>query len=206
MKNLQILLSILFSVQLYSQNLSEINRDLNISDSLNFEIEIRVYQFKGISNYSSLFRMYKKNSKKWKAEFYEHYLKANQQPESITKKQILKPLHDFEFIRLNFLRSYILELPNLQEIKWKLAKRGDVEKRKVQRRGKVIEEYDLVNSTKTPLDGNGYIIIFKDKSRNNEFHFSNPYFYLSNYSEIDELIYVCEILDMITNEFGIWKN
>lgn len=205
MKNIQILIIFLFSIGISAQNTTEINSDLKLSDSLTYETEVRIYQGGGITNYSSLFRMFKNNSDKWTAEFYEHYAKVNRQAELRTKKRTLKSENDMEFVFQNFVRSHILDLPSLSEIQWKLVTRGNVEKVKKQYRGKEFEEYELTNNKIAILDGEGYKIQVKGWNRANEFEFSNPDGYLKHYPEIDELIYMCEILDTIRTEFGIWK-
>ncbi len=205
MKNIQILILFLFSIGISAQNITEINSDLKLSDSLTYETEVRIYQGGGITNYSSLFRMFKDESEKWRAEFYEHYAKVNRQNELRTKKQILTSENDMEFIFQNFIRSHILNLPSLSEIQWKLITRGNVEKVKKIHRGKEIEEYELINNLILIADGEGFKIQVKDWDRNNDFYFSNPGSYLEHYPEIDELIYICEILNLIRTEFHIWK-
>tara|TARA_R110000751_G_scaffold307130_1_gene427438 strand:+ start:1645 stop:2241 length:597 start_codon:yes stop_codon:yes gene_type:complete len=195
----------LFSIGVSAQDVTEINSDLKLSDSLTYETEVRIYQGGGITNYSSLFRMFKNKSQKWTAEFYEHYAKVDGQAELRTDKRTLKSKNDMEFVFQNFLRSHILELPSLGEIQWKLVTRGNVEKVKKQYRGKEIEEYELTNKQIAILDGEGFKIQAKGWNRANEFEFSNPDGYLKHYPEIDELIYMCEILNVIRTEFGIWK-
>lgn len=205
MKNIQILIIFLFSIGISAQNITEINSDLKLSDSLTNETEIRIYQGSGITNYSSLFRMFKDKSEKWKAEFYEHYAKVNGQAELRTEKQTLTSEKDMEFIFQNFVRSHILDLPSLSEIQWKLVTRGNVEKVKKKYRGKEIEEYELLNKKIAIVDGEGFIIQAKGWNKSNVFEYSNPDSYLAEYPEIDELIYMCEILNIIRTEFGIWK-
>ncbi|MFY0602775.1 MAG: hypothetical protein JXQ93_02415 [Flavobacteriaceae bacterium] len=101
MKNIQILIIFLFSIAISAQDISGINSDLKLPDSLAYETEIRIYQGGGITNYSSLFRMFKDKSEKWKAEFYEHYAKVNGQTELRTEKQTLKSENDMKFIGFN---------------------------------------------------------------------------------------------------------
>lgn len=205
MKNIQILIIFLFSIGVSAQNITEINSDLKLSDSLTNETEIRIYQGGGITNYSSLFRMFKDKSEKWTAEFYEHYATISGQAELRTEKQTLTSEKDMEFIFQNFVRSHILDLPSLSEIQWKLVTRGNVEKVKKKYRGKEIEEYELMNKQISILDGEGFKVQVKGWNRTNEFEFSNPDGYLKHYPEIDELNYMCEILDLIRTEFHIWK-
>lgn len=205
MKNILILIIFLFSVAIYAQDISGINSDLKLSDSLTYETEIRIYQGDGITNYSSLFRMFKDKSKQWKAEFYEHYAKVDGLVELRTEKQTLKSENDLEFIFQNFVRSHILDLPSLNEIQWKLETRGEVKKITKTYRGKEVEEYELINTKIQITDGEGFKIQVKSWNTTNEFEFSNPDGYRSHFPEIDELIYMCEILNTIRTEFGIWK-
>lgn len=205
MKNILILIIFLFSIAIYAQDISGINSDLKLSDSLTYETEIRIYQGDGITNYSSLFRMFKDKSKQWKAEFYEHYAKVDGLVELRTEKQTLKSENDLEFIFQNFVRSHILDLPSLNEIQWKLVTRGEVKKITKTYRGKEVEEYELINTIIQITDGEGFKIQVKSWNETNEFEFSNPDGYRSHFPEIDELIYMCEILNTIRTEFGIWK-
>ena len=205
MKNIIFFLIPLLSLNLYSQNLSEINSDLNLPDSLTNETEIRIYQGGGITNYSSLFRMFMDKYDKWTAEFYEHYAKVDGQAKLRTEKKTLKSKSDLEFVFQNFVRSHILDLPDESEINWKLVTRGNIEKIERNFRGKKIEEYELLNKKIAILDGEGFKIQVKGWDTNNEFEYSNPDGYLKHYPEIDELIYMCEILNIIRKEFGIWK-
>ena len=96
-------------------------------------------------------------------------------------------------------------MPSLREIKWKLVIRGNVEKVKRKYGGKEIEEYELINRQIAILDGEGFKVQVKGWDRTNAFEFSNPDEYLKHYPEIDELIYMCEILSLIRTEFDIWK-
>jgi hypothetical protein len=149
--------------------------------------------------------MFKDNSEKWTAEFFEHYAKVNGQTELWTEKHTLKSENDVEFIFQNFVRSHILDLPSLNEIQWKLVTRGNVEKTKKIHRGKEIEAYELTNKRSSILDGERFKVQVKGWNKTNEFEFSNPDGYLKHYPEIDELKYMYEILDLIRTEFGIWK-
>ena len=197
--------SFLISLGIYSQNISKINSDVKLPDSLTYETEVRIYQGGGTTNYSSLFRMYKNESEKWTAEFYEHYAIVADKAELRTEKRNLNSENDMEFVFQNFVRSHILNLPSLSEIQWKLGTRGNVEKVKSIHRGKEIEEYELITKKVSILDGEGFKVQSKGWNKINEFEFSNPDGYLKHYPEIDELIYMCEILNIIRNEFGIWK-
>ncbi|SEL53661.1 hypothetical protein SAMN04487910_2750 [Aquimarina amphilecti] len=205
MKNIILFLIPLLSLSLYSQNLTEINYDLNLTDSLTYETEVRIYQGGGITNYSSLFRMFKNKSKKWSAEFYEHYAKVDGQAKLRTEKKTLKSKSDLEFVFQNFVRSHILDLPDMRKIQWKMVKRGNVEKVIDTIRGKIFEEYLSSERRIMITDGTGFIVKVKQQEETNHFEYSNPKSYLKHYPEIDELIYMSEILNIIQNEFGIWK-
>jgi hypothetical protein len=205
MKNIQTLIIFLFSIGVSAQNITEINSDLKISDSLTYVTEVRIYQGGGITNYSSLFRMFIDKSEKWTTEFYEHYAKVDGQVELRTEKRTLKSENDMEFVFQNFVRSHILDLPSLSKIQWKLVTRGNVEKVKKPYRGKMVEEYELMTRQVSILDGEGFKVQVKGWNRTNEFEYSNPDGYLKHYPEIDELNYMCEILDLIRTEFHIWK-
>lgn len=205
MKNIRIIILFLFYTGVSAQNISQINSDLNLPDLLNNDVEVRIYQGFGITNYSSLFRMFKNKSEKWTAEFYEHFSKVEGSAELRTEKRSLESKNDMEFVFQNLIRSHILDLPDLSEIRWKLVTRGNVEKVKRIRNGKETEEYELLNNKIGILDGESFKIQIKSRNRNNEFEYSNPYGYLKYYPEIDELIYISEILNTIRNEFGIWK-
>ncbi|MFD2561725.1 hypothetical protein [Aquimarina rubra] len=205
MKNIILFLILLLSLNFYSQNLSEINSDLNLTDSLTYETEVRIYQGGGITNYSSLFRMFKDKSDKWTAEFYEHYAKVDGAAELRTEKQMLKSKSDLEFVFQNFVRSHILDLSDMRKIQWKMVKRGDVKKVIDTIRGKVYEEY-LASKEKVMItDGTGFIVSVKQQEEINHFEYSNPESYLKHYPDNDELIYMCEIINIIRDEFGIWK-
>jgi len=205
MKNIQILIIFLFSIGISAQKITEINSDLKLSDSLNYETEVRIYKGVGITNYTSLFRMFKDKSDKWTAEFYEHYAKVNGQSELRTEKRTLKSKNDMEYVFQNLTRSFILDLPSLSEFYWKLVTRGNVEKVKKQYRGKTIEEYEITNEEFHMADGEVFKIQVNAWNRSNEFEFSSVDSYLILYPKIDELIYMSEILENIRNEFEIWK-
>lgn len=203
MRKIRILILFVFSISASAQNVGEINADLNLSDSTFYDIEIRIYQGGGITNYSSLFRMYKDKTRKWTAEFYDHYARVDGTTELTTKKRMLKSESDMEFVFQNFVRSHILDLPSLNEIQWKLLTRGKIEKVKRIHRGKEIEEYELGNKKVIITDGEGFKVQIKVGKRTNKFGFSNPDGYLMHYPEVDELIYMCEILNIVRSEFGI---
>jgi len=205
MRNIQILIIFLFSIGISAQNITEINSDLKLSDSLTYETEVRIYQGGGITNYSSLFRMFKNKSEKWTTEFYEHYAKVDRQAELRTEKQVLTAKNNMDSIYRSLVRSYILELPNQSEIKWKMIRRGTIEKIERFRKAEKRITYELFNRSIHFTDGEVFKIQATDWNAKNEFEYSNPDKYLNYYPDIDELNYMCEILNTIRNEFGIWN-
>ncbi|WP_268225517.1 hypothetical protein [Sinomicrobium oceani] len=197
MKNIQILIVFLFSVGVSAQNINRINADLKVSDSLILDSEIRIYAGGGITNYSSLFRMYKDKSDEWKAEFYEHYAQINSQTKLRTEKQTLKSENDMEFVWNSILRTNVQHLPNMSEIKYKMKERGNVEL--------VDGKYQLMWKATEIMDGIGYRVQIRVNKKFHEVDFGNPVSYLKYYPDVDELIYFNELLDLIKSEFGIWK-
>ena len=164
MKNILIIIPFLASISISAQNISKINSDFELSDSLTYETEVRIYQGGGITNYSSLFRMFKDFSENWKAEFYEHYAQVDEKTALRTEKQTLQSESEMEFVFLNLIRSHILDMPNQSEIHWKLVKRGDIRKVKTIYRGEIIEEFEIVSTKISILDGEGFIIQVDRKS------------------------------------------
>lgn len=205
MKNIQILILFLFSIGVSAQNISTINSKMKLSDSLTYESEVRIYRGIGELDHPSLFRMFKDKSEKWTAEFYEPYAKVAGQVGLRFEKQTLESKNDMEFIFQNFIWSYILDLPSMSEIRWKLVTRGNVEKVKKPYHGKKIGEYALKSKVLLISDGEGFKVQVNGSNRTNEFYYSNPDSYLKEYPEIDELNYMCEILDLIRTEFHIWE-
>lgn len=201
-----IILFLLVSIGVSAQNIAEINADIGIPDSLAFNKEIRIYQSHGTTNYSSLFRMYEDEFEKWNTEFYEHFAKIEGVVELRIKKELLTPKDDYDYVFLNLIRSHIMDLPEFENITWKLIKRNDVEKVKDIYRGETIEYYEYPRISRLiVLDGLGFRIQAKNEDKSNSFDYPNPEGYLKHFPDIDELIYMNEILTIIKDEFDIWK-
>lgn len=188
--------------------ISKINKDLKLSDALTYPTEVRIYSSQGITNYSSLFRMYKIDKNKWKAEFYEHFDAVVGQSKLKTKRKNLISKNDIKFVFKNLLYSYILELPSLDEIFWKLEKRKQKRIEIKAGNGKSKVTYQNIKEQTSILDGHGYIVQIRSAAwkKQHAFKYSNPERYLEIYPEIDELIYMNEILNIIKTEFGIWAD
>ena len=50
-----------------------------------------------------------------------------------------------------------------------------------------------------------YTIQVKEINKTNEFKYYNPESYFKHFNEIDELVFMVEILNIVRNEFKIWK-
>ncbi len=204
MKHRLALILFLYSIGITAQNWSVINKDLKIADTLTYPTEIRIYKDRGITNYSSLFRMYEDHSGNWTAEFYEHWSKIDGIATLETKKSILTSKSDMEYVYFNLSRSYIFDLPSQSDIQWKLGQRGVIKKVERMKRGKITKEYDMLSKHVMPLDGSIFSFLVKNSYKTNEFEFGSPERYKELYPEIDEPKYVCELLEIIRNEFEIW--
>ena len=178
---------------------------MKLSDSLTYESEVRIYRGIGELDEPSLFRMFKDKFGKWTAEFYEPYTQVVGQDGLQIEKRILESDKDMEFIFQNFIRSHILDLPNMRDIWWKLVTRGNVEKVEKPYHGKMAEEYTFRKLVLLVSDGEGFKVQVNGLERTNEFEYFNPDAYLKVHPEIDELNYMCEILDLIRTEFNVWK-
>jgi hypothetical protein len=203
-KGFQIIL-FLFQIGVLSQDIHQMNQDLNLTDSLTFSSEVRVYQGQAITNYSSLFRMYQDDSNVWTIEFYEYFAKVEGIVDLKINKSTLASKSDSEFIFLSLIQNHILELPDESEIQWKLVKSSEIKKVKNKVKGKVIEEYEIYNEKNHIIDGEGYFFQVKWGDSLNNFKYGNPDGYLELFPENDELIYVCNLLKTIRVEFGIWE-
>ncbi|NMH87050.1 hypothetical protein [Flavivirga algicola] len=189
------------------QNVSKINKNLELSDSLTFQKEVRLYKRFGVSNYTSVLRIYMDNANEWKAEFYEHWFMTNNEKGFNSKKRHLKPKTDIELIYLNLKLNHILDLPDMNSINWKMVDKGKVItiQRKINNKGDKKINYELEGRKKHNIV-DGYVIKVQISDyKNNEFSFSNHIEYLKLYPEIDELIFYSEITNLLSNEFGVWK-
>ena len=184
-----------------SQDFSLINEQLSLSDSLEYREHIRIYKSHGITNYTSVFDMYNENGT-WTTTFYEYL--AGDNPQS--SQTDLKSKNDPDYVFQNFLRSYAMDLPGMETIRWKMNTRQPIRFVKDTFRGKPQMKYWSERRFSLFSDGNHYVLEIKYGDRINKINFGNPYDYKEIYSEVDELIYFCEILDIVKSEFDIWKD
>ncbi|MBC3757018.1 hypothetical protein H7U19_01285 [Hyunsoonleella sp. SJ7] len=192
----------------FSQDVSHINSDLGLLDSLSNSKEVRIYKGFSYLNQTSLLRIYKNSKENWKAEFYEHWSMTNNEKGFKSKKIDLKPKTEIELVYLKLLLNHILDLPNLDDIDWKLTKKGEIVKvkRKINSKGDYKEMFEFKNRTKKVfLDGIFFKVQISDY-KTNEFFFSSHKEYLKLYPDIDELILYSEIVNILSEEFGIWKD
>ena len=185
----------------FGQEVYEINKVLEIPDTLEFQKEIRIYKNYSTTTRTTVFRMYDEGKNNWKVTIY-YYLANLKQCTKINqihfpKENIgkLKP-KDANLIWLNLLLSNVEFLPSMEDINYKFKKDS-------------IEfedgEYGIVKKKVLVLDGNDYQVYIKNGKIRNNFSFDNPETYLKNYPNVDELISYNELLSVIKKEFNLWN-
>jgi len=189
-------LLLVLSLSLKGQDVSKVNKNLKLPNTLTHEKELRIYKGFGITNYTSLLRLYQNQNGIWVAEFHEHYARVKNRAKLRIEMHLLNSDQDLEYVWTNFLRSYVLKLPNEDQISWKMGRRGTIEKR----RGR----YTYSTEELLILDGTGYSIMVRDEEKENAFYYSNPKSYLKKFPEVDELVFMNEILAIARSTFGIW--
>jgi len=191
-----ILLIIFFNGIIFGQNIEEINREINIPDSLTYNSEIRIYKDLSITNCTEIFRMYYSENK-WNTELYKHYAYVDKNNKLKVEKIDLSTKQNLELVWLNILESNIEYLPSMGEIDYKLRGKGEFELY----RGK----YEISHSKITITDGIVYQVFVKNGINKNEVKFDNPETYLKHYPQVDELISYVALLSIIKNTFNIWN-
>lgn len=190
---------LLFSFHIKAQEVSGINKVLEIPDILEFEKEIRVYKDYSITNTMEIFRMYDEGKNDWIVVKYSYSkrFKAVTKidelhfPKENTGK--LKP-KDANLIWLNLLLTNVEFLPDMVNIEYKLSTPFiDLEK------GEKIFNRKKVHVT----DGAGYQVYIKNGKIKNNFSFYNPETYLKYYPKVDELISYNELLSILKKEFSL---
>lgn len=189
------LILIFFNGILFAQNIAEINRNLNIPDTLNHSKEIRIYKDFSITNGTEIFRMFYSNNT-WKTELYKHYSYVDEKNKLTVEKMDLNTKQDLELVWLYMLESNVEYLPSIQEISYKLRGKAEFELY----RGK----YEVSHSKITMVDGVGYHVLVKNGTKQNEIKFDNPESYLEHYPQVDELNSYVEFLNIIRSTFDIW--
>ncbi|WJS95522.1 hypothetical protein NYQ10_03505 [Flavobacterium johnsoniae] len=180
----------------FGQEVSEINKALGISDSLEYQQEIRIYK-NSIGNNTVIFRMYKeKNNWLGEISYYDSRLKQITKINGIVfpKEKIgkLKPV-DPELIWLKILMTNVEFLPNIKDISYKFGTpKIEFEK----------GEPTIVTKKRLVVDGEGYDVYIRNRKTKNSFYFDNPKTYLKYYPTVDELISYNELLSVLEKEFS----
>lgn len=182
----------------FGQDISEINKVLEISDTLEYQHEIRIYKNYSIGSKIVIFRMFKEKND-WSANisYYDTNLKQITKINGIVfpKENIgkLKPV-DPNLIWLNVLITNVEFLPSMESIEYKLnTPYIDLDKGENQ-----------INRKKVLVtDGIGYQVYIKNGKIKNTFSFYNPETYLKYYPAVDELIAYNELLSIINKEFEL---
>lgn len=185
----------------FGQDVSEINKVLELSDSLSFDREIRIYKNYSTTNGMEIFRMYDQGKNNWKVIIYS-YLTDLKQCTKIEQIEFPKDnlgklkAKDANLIWLHILMSDVEFLPNIKDINYKFKKDS-------------IEfedgEYGLVKKKVYVLDGKNYIVFIRNRKIKNSFIFDNPADYLKHYPNVDELISYNQLLSVIKKEFNLWE-
>ena len=200
-KKILIYIIIIISFNTHAQNISEINKVLELPDTLSYKHEIRIYKKYETSYSTEIFRMYDEGNNNWKAQIFYF----SNQFKSVTKiteiefpKEVngtLKP-KDAYLIWLQLLLCDIEYLPSIEQIKYKLKKSSII-----------FEDggYEIVQKHTHILDGNSYKVFIRNYKIKNDFSFTNPESYLNSYPDIDELQSYTKLLSIIKKEFNLWN-
>ena len=186
----------------FGQDHSEINKSLDLPDSLEYENEIRIYKDFSTTDRMEIFRMYNKGKNEWVVTIYFY----NKRFKSATKIEMIEfpkenlgelKAKNANLIWLKILLTDIDKLPNLKDISYKL-KKSEIEF--------IDGEYAIARNVISVVDGESYFVNFRNFKKTNNFFFSNPETYLSNYSDVDELISYNQIVTIIKDEFNLWND
>ena len=141
------------------------------------------------------------NQNSWATFFYEY----DPNYESRSKKNILNSKNHPDYIFQNFLRSYALEIPNQEKIEWKMKIRDSIVYWPITIDGVKREKFWDDKRSILSYGHDNYIVQINYLENFNQVFYYAPYASREWYPEVDELIYFCEILDIVKSEFGIWK-
>ncbi len=198
MKRSLIIILVFFICNLYSQDYKKINKVINISDSLIFTKELRIYKNFSTTNGSEVFRIYQLKDKLWRIELYTFF-------DAITPNE--KPKFTLEYLHsdsnLNQFWSRILDthaefLPDIKAIDYKLKGKTEFES----------DKDDFGSNKKIAFaDGVRYIVFIRNNNNNvNQFSFANEEAYLKYFPDVDELNSYSRLLNLIRTQFNIWKD
>ncbi|GGF20416.1 hypothetical protein [Flavobacterium limi] len=183
----------------FGQEVSEINKVLEIPDSLEYEQEIRIYKDYSIANKFEILRMFKDQNKEWVVYRYWY----SKEFKDVTKINVirfpkenigkLKP-KNADLIWLKILITNVEFLPDMESIRYKFgtpfidSDRG---------------EPAIVNKKILVTDGDAYKVFVRNEKNKNNFSFNNPKTYLKHYPAVDELISYNELLSVINKELNL---
>jgi hypothetical protein len=202
MKRFLFSIILLLSFHIKAQEISEINKVLEIPDTLEFEKEIRIYKNYSIADRINVFRMYDEENSNWIAIKYSCSKTLNQVTKidglHFPKENIGKlKFRDANLIWLNLLLTNMEFLPDMKSIEYKLSTQFiDLDKGE-----KVISRKKILVT-----DGVGYHVYIKNGKITNDFSFYNTETYLKYYPKVDELIAYNELLSIIKKEFDLWND
>lgn len=178
----------------FGQNVSEINKFINLTDSLQYEKEIRIYKSYNNSEHE-VFRIFENEKKEWNIMLYKYEI--DKKGESNNLQTInLTAKNELDLVWLKFIQTKIEFLPDLNKIGYKL---------KSYRIGKVNGKHEMYTLGVSSIDPNQFTAYFKNKNSTNKFQFGSYTTNLNMFPNVDELISYSEIIDLIKDEFNIWK-
>lgn len=178
-----------------------INKVIGIPDLI-ADFEIRIYMRYDITNCTEVFRMYKVNKDVWRGMFYEYYSEAPHAnvKEHFVKKE-LQASGNLDVAWYKILAQDILYLPEQEAVRYKFSKKY-VEYDPLDKR---YDGYGLAVQTVAISDGTWFDIFIRQMDKQNHISYGNPEIYLKRYPDVDELISVHELLEIIRENFGVWK-
>ena len=200
-RNFLIYIIIIISFKTHAQNSSEINKVLQLPDTLSYKKEIRIYKKYETTYSTEIFRMYDEGNNNWKVQIFYF----SDQFKSVTKinefefpKEIIGKLKpkDANLIWLQLLLCDIEHVPSFEKISYKLNKSTIV-----------LEdgEYGIQKQMKRVSDGNSYKVFLSNLKIKNNFRFENPENYLKINPNVDELQSYTKLLFIIKKEFNLWN-
>jgi hypothetical protein len=199
----KLVLFLLFTTfHFFGQDISEINKNINLSETLEFEREIRIYKDYSITTSIEIFRMYDEGQNNWTVVIY-YYNKEFKTATKINEIQFPKEnigklkVKDANLIWLNFILNDIEYLPSIKDIDYKL-KTTSIE---IEDGEKIILKRKI-----SPLDGESYEVFVKNGKVENHFIFNGLNSYLKHYPQVDELISYNKLLSIINTEFNLWND
>jgi hypothetical protein len=194
MKNHILTIILFLPFCIFSQNVSEINKFINISDSLQCEKEIRIYR----SYYDSIhevFRFFENEKKEWNITLYKYEIDKKGKSNNLQTIKLTSK-NELDLVWLNFIQTKIQFLPDLNEVSYKL---------KSYRIDKVNGKHEIYTLGVSSLEPYQFTAYFKNGNIINKFSFGSYTSYLNMFPNVDELNSYAEIIDLIKKEFNIWK-